>query len=390
MPRDLSTSTIDSNCVDTRILHMEAEFFQLTKAQADTLLCEFAAWCIQRLSGQFIINWFWDNRRAKPETLLKKIPSKDAGIVSLEGTVASDYIYNSKTLEQYKRTLLYPSPGTRKDTGLSDNYLAFYRRQLEKRQQNSLSWKDTVLSFFNEPDRIPYGAVTHLELQGRAVKIPYHTNNGLFYGTIELSISVHSLGEKILAISKEMAGFLSEQAKSLTNLNGRVAVTPFTFPAKCSGHMYYFGNNIQANESNLPTEFFPVEWFPHYYICGAEWYNVISPLAQTHQSGLREDAKRYSGIVAQQHSNGSITIAVDKQPDCIDVADLVPIKHILYECLYPGMSRMPKQAFLDPDNTGYIAKPRMRWECVPIFENEILETENDIIFRHTNYVTPEP
>lgn len=37
MPRDLSASAIDSNCVDARILHMEAEFFQLTKMQSDTL-----------------------------------------------------------------------------------------------------------------------------------------------------------------------------------------------------------------------------------------------------------------------------------------------------------------------------------------------------------------
>lgn len=366
MPHDLFVGAIDPNCVDERILHMEAEFFQLTKAQSDALMRSFVMWCSQLLSEQFIVNWFWGNRKTKPETLLKKIPGKDFGIVGLEGAAISEYVYNSKTLEQYKRALLFPSPGTQKGAGLSDDYLAFYHRQLEKRRNNELSWKDTVLSFFNEPNRIPYGAVTNLEVQGRAVKIPYHFNSNLFYGTIELSISVHSLEERMRSISKEMTRFLSEQAKKLANINGRVAVTPFTFPSKCSGHMYYFGNNIQANESNLPTEFFPVEWFPHYYICGAEWYNVISPLAQTHRSGLMEDAGQCSDIVAKQYPNGSIAIALDKQPDCLDIADLASVKHILYEYLYPGMSRMSKQDFLNPNNVGYMSKPRMRWECVPM------------------------
>lgn len=386
MSCDLTVRTIDPNYVDSRMIHLEAEFFQLTKTQSDMLLCAFVAWCSQLLSGQFITSWFWGAKKEKPEVLLKKIPGENVGVVSVEGAAAGEYIYNSKTLEQYKRALLFPSPEMQKDTMLSDDYLAFYLRQLEKRKNNELSWKDTILSFFNEPHRIPYGAVTHLDVQGRAVKMPYHFNSSLFYGTIELAISVHSLGEGIRSISKEMVRFLSERAKELANINGRVAITPFTFPSKCSGHMHYFGNNIQVNESNLPAKFFPVEWFPHYYICGAEWYNVISPLAQTHQPRLMENAGQCSGIVAKQYPNGSIAISVDKQPDCLDIADLVSVKHILYECLYPGMSRMSKQDFLNPNNTGYISKPRMRWECVPIFETEIFETEDDIVFRHANCV----
>lgn len=300
----------------------------------------------------------------------------------------SEQIYSKKTLEQYKKELCYLSFGSQGRTLPSKDYLEFYRRQLRERAENELNWRDTILSFFNEPNRILYWEKTHLDLQGTAVRIPYHANSDSFYGKIRLSISVHCLGDKLNTISSEMARFLSEQAKMFANINGRVAVTPIAFPSNCSGHMHYFGNNIQENESSLPKDLFPIEWFPHYYICGAEWYNVISPLAQTHRPGLWEDAKRYSGILTQQHPNGSITIAVDKQPDYIDVADLAPIKHILYECLYPGMSRMPKQAFLDPDNTAYISKPRMRWECVPVFEDEILQTENDIIFRHINCVIP--
>ena len=50
----------------------------------------------------------------------------------MEGAAASEYIYNGKTLEQYKRALLFPSPEMQKNAGLSDDHLAFYHRQLEK------------------------------------------------------------------------------------------------------------------------------------------------------------------------------------------------------------------------------------------------------------------
>lgn len=388
MPRDLSASAIDLNCVDARVLHMEAEFFQLTKAQSDTLLDAFVEWCFRLLPGHFISSWFFNNKKIRYENLFEAIHKKDAGALGLEGETISEQVCNKKTLERYKRELCYPSFGSQRGSLPSKDYWEFYHRQLRKREENVLNWKDTVLSFFNEPNRILYREKTHLDLQGIAVRIPYHADSDSFYGQIKVSISVHCLGDKIHAVSSEMARFLSEQAKMLANINGRIAITPIAFPSKCSGHMFYFGNNIQENESSLPKDFFPLEWFPHYYICGAEWYNVISPLAQMHRPGLWEDAKRYSGILTQRHPNGSMTAAVDKQPNCLDIADLAPIKQLLYECLYPGMSRMPKRAFLDPDNTVYIAKPRMRWECVPVFENEILQTEKDIIFRHTNCVIP--
>ena len=43
---------------------------------------------------------------------------------------------------------------------------------------------------------------------------------------------------------------------------------------------------------------------------------------------------------------------------------------------------MQKSYFFDLTWTTMLTKPRVYWECVPIRREEILETEDAIIFRH--------
>lgn len=161
-----------------------------------------------------------------------------------------------------------------------------------------------------------------------------------------------------------------------------MAVTPIDYPSKCSGHMKYFGDESPLQLGPVPNGYFPIEWYPYYYICGAEWFNVISPLAQAHLPMLFNDAENIPEILVKKHSNGSVNLKLQMDPDLVDVSDLRKMRDLLYNGLYPGMKRMVKKYFLDPQRTGLLSKPRMKWEILPIHEEEIIETEDEILFVH--------
>lgn len=370
--------------MDARILQLEFEYFQQSKESSDALLEEFVEWCVHMFSGHFICSWEWKSKSIKDNTIARRVKEENAVFLSINGAIASNQIYNRKTLNQYRRKLLDPSTDHSRFKEVADDYWPFYQTKVEALLEAQLDWKDTISSFFYEPNRIFRSAPQQLDLQGYATRIPYAKYNKLFYGTVNLSISIQSLGSNLQSIAGTFKTYLIEQASKWINLNGRVAITPITYPAKSSGHMYYFGNNISMDGTHLSNNFFPSEWYPHYYICGAEWFNIISPLAQQHIPTVLQDVQQFDMISIQELPGGSIGVQVEKNLACLDVIDLLPVKLLLYNALYPGMSKLSKQVFLNPNSTGYMAKPRKKWECVPILEEEIVITDEEIVFRHKN------
>ena len=367
---------------DMRYLQMELEFFGLTKEQSDTMLESFVFWYNQTFSNFFIINWYAGNRKIKTDKLPNVIYSNEALELGMEGGLICDKVYNQKTLNQHVRSFHYPSTGNMGSIGMSLDYMSFYNEKISIIEDDNCL-KKTILSFFSEPNRHGFSTMQRLELDGSITRLPYR-NNDKYYGTMNVSVSVYSLDSDVKSYAEKMVIFLQQQAERWTNINGRVAVAPSLNPSKCSGHMYYFGNNVAMDDSHLTGNFMPVEWYPHYYICGAEWFNIISPLAQQHIPKILIEAARFPSLTVQALAGGCISVHLKKEPDCIDIADLLPVKLLLYNALYPGMSEVPKQVFFDPGYTGYIAKPRKQWECVPMLEEEVIITKDSIIFRHRN------
>lgn len=376
------TTCPPNGMIDARYLHMEAEYFELEKKQADFFLKSFVTWCESFFSDQFIVDWYWNGKKIKAETLLDIIKRECAGVIGVEGAVLCETIYNKRTLHAYKKSLLYPVFGDKTDIEVSGDYFTFYREQATKIRNKQVDWKNAVLSFFYETNRIGQTTVQRLEVGGYATKIPYHTKANLFYGDIGLSIPIFCLGEQISQVANKFTMFLDKLSEEIVNLNGRVAVTPINYPSKCSGHMKYFGNDVRLQVGPAPNGYTLKEWYPHFFICGAEWFNVISPLAQTHLPTLYVDAGKFPEVMVTKHSNGSINLKLRMRPDLVDVGDLQKMRDILYDGLYPGLGRILKKDFLNPLDTSFLSKPRIKWEIIPVHEEEIIETEDEILFIH--------
>lgn len=76
-------------------------------------------------------------------------------------------------------------------------------------------------------------------------------------------------------------------------------------------------------------------------------------MAQTHLPMLFNDAENIPEIFVKKHSNGSVNLKLQMAPDLVDVGDLRKMRDLLYNGLYPGVERMAKKDFLDPQRTAF-------------------------------------
>lgn len=372
---------------DSRYLFLEAEYFDLTREQADSLIEAFVVWCEGLFSEGFVTDWSCNRTKGrektgKPEKLLSLFREGDVWAIGFDGAVRCNTIYNKTSYRTYLRTQRYSMPGRPRGSDVSEDYWAFYRTQAAKIKSGELDWISGILSFFEEPYRVRRTILDPEELLGVATKFPYWANNGLFHGNLRLQVPIYCLGDGLHEMANAFSAFLECWAGELSNLNGRVAISPFNGVGKWSGYMRYFGSDEEKMAPPPPQGYFPIEWYKYAYLCGAEWFNVVSPLVQIHLPTLWTDAQKTEEILANRHSNGNISLKLDQDPETVDVEDLRKMKDLLYDGLYPGMGRMLKSNFFDPTRTTMLTKPRVYWECVPIRREELLETEDAIIFRH--------
>ena len=380
-----STVLLKGKKIDNRLLHLELEYFQLTKQESDQLLLSFVEWHTQLFSASSILDWIFKNKHVKPEALKENIKNHAAILGGFEGVVKSEEIPNTKALRRYRKNDIFPPMGSHVTRSyISEDYFPFYQEKVEALNNGKTDWKGMIQSFFDEPGRICVAHARLMDLQGIIVRIPYEKSPEIFRGQIHCYIHIYCLEDSIPFFVREFRDFLRKQALKLTNINGRVAVTPISFPDKCSGHMYYFNGNVTMDGSHIIQNCSPNEWYPYYYLCGAEWFNVISPLTQTHLLNKDRKNDNVDDLIVEKLPNGCMTVQVGERPDMIDVKDLSHVKEFLYDALYPGMERILKDIFLNRRYTGATTKPRKDWVCVPVFEHEIIITDNEIIFKHGN------
>ena len=376
-----STAAIYPQCIDSRRLCMEAVYFLLTKEQATGFARSFLEWCAALWQKDFIITWHADNKKMGLSRLLEAIGQDANYAVGLEGTVMCEQIPNPRAFRRFLRDVeRYENTAFPSDA--SSDYMDFFLSQKEQLESGKISWKEFILSFFREQGRVCLSAAPVPELQGSIFGNAYRHDSTLYYGSVSVMISVYSAGENVAKLADEMTCFLTSQSKLYRNINGHIGITPLTFPSESSAHMCYFGHSVDMDGSHENIGVEPREWYPYYYLRAAEWFNLISPLAKTNIPSLMEENTQHPTVKVQKLNNGAVIICVDTPPEQVDTGDLLPVKQLLYDGLYPGMRELPKEICLDMRYIAPVAKVRMQWECLPVLDDEIVITSDSVIFRH--------
>lgn len=369
--------------VDCRMVQFEVEFFMLTKSQvksiAEYFLSKFA--CI--FSNEFFQDWKLDGKKSNLNDILQKLQICNGKInFSCTADVLSPIIFNRLSYNKYDKQLFEPNdPKTWHHSSVSYDYCHFLNKLLPDLNDYTKS-KEAVMKLFYEPNKAMQAVWRDHDSSLLFMSYPYTDNQDIFRGVFEFSIAL-----QCLIIPQKFANSIIKVAiDALTiseNINARIALSPITSPSPCSAHMIYFGGSI-SEEINIPCDISlgirTGEWFPYYYIRGAEWFNLLSPLVSFRLPQLASTDACFENVEISKFSNGTITVKSRKDIEKIDTCDLYNVRLLLYPVLYPGRSRIDLKNLNNPNAFGYLAKPRQQWEYLPLFDNEVFVDNQSIYF----------
>ena len=362
--------------IDNRILSMDVKFYMLSIENVKRLAAEFWEFVQNVFQNDFIIRSEWGDRKKGFRIDLKKEidAAQDEIDFCFEGDFVSSLVHSTKTFRQFDNLLLFDWHSRR---GMPEDYAACYHTLFPYRQMSVSAIRQSLVELFSMPGKIPAAPFPNHDFSGRFMGLSYWNHPEMYRGTFELTIAKECLGTELSCIANAMAIFMESISCELHNIGGFVRIGS-SLNMDYTPYMYYFGNDYRMDGSHELAHCFPIEWYPYYYHNGIEWFNILTPLAA---EKLRSRTPN-SQLLCRELESGAIIVQLRKPIEHSDVSDYTIMKDYLYPALLPGMSQIPINVLLDPEATGYLAKPRMSWEILPISPEEIFIENGNLILRH--------
>lgn len=374
----VSMATTFYEPIDCRMVQLEIDFHNASKQQ----LFELAEHCARSidniLSEGCFCQWRFGGRHLSYISLLTKISqcTRDFDF-SFEADILSNVVYNSKTFRAYDRFIQQESIGHWIDYSVSSDYFKFFDSCFAK-LDNPNKYKDAIIRIFNEPGKYKRSMWRQHDASGYFMSYPYVNNTSMYRGTFRLQIALKCLGSTVTSFSEKLIHIVLRSIGILPSISSRISLSPLSAPSACSPHMVYFGGDISKESIPIEVGCLDNEWYPYYYFCGVEWFNLLSPLQASHLSDQVTLNNKNEQMELAAYPNGSILVKLNKPIESMDVDDLVDVKKYLYKALYPGKSMINLNYLLDKTAYGFLAKPRQEWEYIPIFSDEI-EIDNQYV-----------
>lgn len=92
--------------------------------------------------------------------------------------------------------------------------------------------------------------------------------------------------------------------------------------------------------------------------------------------------KNNGNVILKTLSKGLITIQSTCEIEELDVYELREIREVLYPVLHPRKGKIVFKDLNNPTLWATWAKPRLWWEHLPVFENEISVDTEAIHFKY--------
>lgn len=376
----ISTLDFRGQRIDKRRVNFHLYYSMTSQAKMQELAERFFRYANGFLDERFCTRWIFGNRTVSsdkiPTLILKRGKTTE---FYAEAFVRSDIVFNQKTLsDAYKmnQNLL--------GFGFDDFFLAPDYRERFARFFTSVpreEMKDALLEWFALPNRVEQGKIICFDAECSFCGEEYRFHEGYYYGEMSISVMAFCLGSEISAVTDGLLALAAEIAGNYENCNVTITLAPRISIESGSPHLAYFPQPTNVSTVVDGVTFLPSEYYRYAYLCGAEWGNILSTKLLERLPPRALDAANPEAIEVKYLSNGAASVKLRKQIGEVDVADLAEVKRLLYAALYPGERRIEKK-YLTMDCRFSSALPRGHWERVPIFPEEIVETEDAIIYRH--------
>ena len=363
-----------SKTVDCRMICLELDYCQLPLSKMQQLVRMCCTDFEKMLEDSFVSAWHWNSRKMNVEKIHQKIYSKQSSFVfGCDADVHSSVVYDAKSLNSYDKKLKGISTVS---SYYSLDYPNVISPYLNKRYTNA-DLQKIIFDICNRPGmkkQSYWGTHDARALFWNCI----HTNNpSKCYGKISFCVALMCLGDDSTYFAHELLGVLKKAGNTFCQVSGRISLSSLQGVASCCAHMHYFSEIGCTSQSNNTHEL-----FPYCYVPGVEWCNLLSPLQLKLLPNLLCNPPLRSDIIKENCSCGGIILRLDRPISSVDIDSLIELKKILYNSLYPGSSCIPIKFFMDDSMYSYLTKPRLQWEYLPIFQEELQITEDFIVFKH--------
>lgn len=369
--------------VDVRYLTMEGEYYCFSDAEANSFLLSFLVF-IKDFAGEQCL-YFWSTMPRCPR--FEKDPMKllcgNDILFAAEGVVRGETIANKADFRKWSRELYYPSTPQQEQT-IPDDYAIYFQDILDVVNVGEKSWSEALLDLFSLPGKIPMLPFRRSEVGVYAEKIDSIFELDKKDGEFSFAVPLYCLNQSVDSAAEEMASFLRRTAEKLPTLNARVMISEPPSISKASAYMTYFGDTTIEFNQRIPKGVPSRSWTYTNYLCGAEWFNIVSPIARGKLPFLEEEKERYSDICVECLPNGCAVVYYKGAISDFGLKDLFGMKQLLYDALVPGESHLYPLKFADFHSglDNYQTKPRMLWENVSISGDEITAEGDVITIKH--------
>lgn len=378
----ISTATKRGKYIDCRKLSMSLMFYKLDISTAyDVVL--FAKEELEKiLSNDAKFRWFVKDKSCSSQKandeILKCKGNLEPCWFGFEGLFYSDVVFNNKSYQNYQKEFSHSlNPIKDKPVDYDEEFHRYFTPE-----QTPEEFKKALVEFMNLPNKTPicHWLAPH-DFLGMFDVARYEKHPDLYRGKIQFYVCAESIKNNIEDIANSLKGIIEKITNITANVSGCVSLTPLEFGQDGGySHMSLFHSFIGDDKTYIKEGFKEYEWAKYSYVCGVEWWNLISPWQKER---LSFDASQIrNNVLVDELDGGGLIIRSPKSILDTDIEDLREIKKILYDALYPGKAIILKNNLWDEQWHTKFTKPRCRWANVPIFEEEINVTDEFIEFRH--------
>ncbi len=377
-----SKAMCHGSCIDERRLHMGLMFYQLTLSEIIEVMSLIQKELSELFRDSTVCLWYWGTKVVKEERIRELINShsnsKGGFDFGFEGEFLSEIVYDRKTLKEYNNNMKYACMSV---DGLPVGYMDEFDRYFKKGMSKE-ELKQALLEFMNMPNKKLVRSFPSHDIQGVFFVNPYLRFPGLYCGRCFVSVVAGTLNLHIDEFAKKFERIVRKVAQQSSNVSGCVSLEPQSGKYPCFAHMKVFGGRLDCVQACREMGYEEYEWTPYSYVCGTEWFNLISPLQRERLPDVLTKSKAYEKIYVEEVGSGGLIVGSNEPISQTDIPELREIKELVYDALYPGKSVIYLDSFWERKAFGFRAKPRSGWEYVPIFEDEIFVLFDRIEFRH--------
>lgn len=380
-----ATAMLRGEIIDRRRLCLEARYSFLSYSEFLRLANTFLAFTSDLLSREFYTQWAFCGKSLDLSALKKVLfdePHQSYGLdFYAEADIQSCHVYNKASFRHFCRENERILTLTDKCKLYAEDYPSSFQEAFSP--DIAKNCKGTLLQWFAQRGKVNLGTYYDHDAYAYFSGCSYHGDHSNYHGILKLYCSVACLGTELSIFSEKLLCFAKELAADYQTVNALISLTPLPITMDCSPYMLYFGKPPKEPVICKGIQYSPIEWYQFAYLCGAEWANVLSP--KTLQFIFQESLTKtdLNAVSIELLGNGGAAVVLKKDIAATDVNDLATVKRLLYPALLPGGRSIKKKNFFDLTTFCSPEKPRLRWESIPVFEYEIIETEDTIVYRHS-------